>query len=186
MNDTPSIAPRHRQGHVQSHWDVLDDVRLTDVFDERRTVLQSCSVHLRGRFRHAARIALEARSVAVLSNDRVMETRAWNLFCLIPCMLLRRSLGENRVGKAELNARFDRFQEGRWDELLREVQRNSPHTNNHVKPMTVESRARAACQKVRLGEVSRARQCLTGPETPSRRCRANVHRQSGDHFQRRP
>ena len=56
-----------------------------------------------------SRMALEARSNAVQVHDRVMETRAWKLFCLLPYLLLRRPLGEQRVSKAELNFKIRRL-----------------------------------------------------------------------------
>ena len=56
--------PRREEEPIQS-WEVLDDVSLADVFQQRHVVLQSCLFHLRGRFRHIARMALEARSDAL-------------------------------------------------------------------------------------------------------------------------
>ena len=56
--------PRREEEPIHS-WEVLDDVSLADVFQQRHVVLQSCPFHLRGRFRHIARMALEARSDAL-------------------------------------------------------------------------------------------------------------------------
>ena len=77
----------------------------------------------------------------------VMEERAW----------LRRSPGDARVSREDLCPRFDLFAEGHWDTLCDEaVAARERHKR------TIEERAMAACRKVQLGEVSRARQCLTG------------------------
>ena len=62
----------------------------------RFRVLQSFLHHLRGRFKHA-RCAVEARHQAVRAGDRVMELRAWKLFCLLPEWLLQRPQGQSRV-----------------------------------------------------------------------------------------
>ena len=153
--------PRRKEQPVQP-WEVLDDVNLADVFQQRHAVLQSCPVHLRGRFRHIARIALEARSDASLAHDTAKETRAWKLFCLLPFLLLRRPVGNERVCKAELNSRFDCCSEGRFDVLVRELSNVQENGSHRSTVMDSQTRAKAACQRVRMGEVSRARQCLTG------------------------
>ena len=69
---------------------------------------------------------------------------------------LRRTRGEGRVGKEELCRRCDLFAEGRWDTLLDEAVPNQ----KRAEP-TDKQKAEVACRKVRLGEVSRARHCLT-------------------------
>ena len=93
-----------------------------------------------------------------------MECRAWKLFLLLPFMLLRRPLGRGRIGKSELTRRFDSFGAGRWDELLKEAEAESSHSGTARVPRetTAEQNAKMACQKIRLGEVSRLKQCLTG------------------------
>ena len=64
---------------------------------------------------------------------------------------------------AELSQRFDLFIGGQWDELHQEAMRDAIPSRSHpVGAPTPEKKARMACQKVRIGEVSRARQCLTG------------------------
>ena len=68
----------------------------------------------KGRFRHAVRVALEKRQLAVAVGDATGEVCAWKLFLLLPFMLLRRPVGEGRVGKEELSTRFDKFSEGQW------------------------------------------------------------------------
>ena len=41
-------------------WEILDEVSLQEVFQKRFSVLQSCPVQMKGRFRQAVRVALEA------------------------------------------------------------------------------------------------------------------------------
>ena len=81
---------------------------------------------------------------------------------LVAVLLLRKARGVGKFGKDELSRRFDKFSEGKWRTLLEEarraVQMDCPRV---ATSMTPERRAQAACQKVRLGEVSRTRQCLT-------------------------
>ena len=96
-------------------------------------------------------------------GDVQSETRAWKLFTLLPFMLLRRVPGQSQVSKDELHARFNKFGDGQWAELLDEALRS---TNVNVpRSLLVDSaerRAEAAKRKVMLGEVSRARQGFTG------------------------
>ena len=147
-----------------AEWEILDEVSLQQVFQKRFSVLQSCPVQMKGRNRQAARVAIEALETAAFGNDEVMECGAWKLFLLLPFMLLRRPLGRRRNAKSELARRFDSFAAGRWDELLKEAEAESSHngTARVSREMTAEQKAKMACQKIPLGEVSRTRQCLTG------------------------
>ena len=144
---------------------VLDRFDVHEVFEMRFRVLQSCPRHLRGRFQHASRCALEARSQDVREGDRTMELRAWELFCLLPFWLLQRPQGQGRVRKAELCDRFGKFGDGQWSTLheaaCQQASKSDPKRQDRPKP-NLEERAHAALQKIELGEVSRARQCLTG------------------------
>ena len=64
------------------------------------------------------------------------------------------------MGKTELTNRFEKFAAGQWEALF---QAAVDATRVPVE-MTEAKRAKAAYQKVRLGEVSRARQCLASSE----------------------
>ena len=80
----------------------------------RFRVLQSCPAHLKAKYRVALTTALEAvHEVA----DTVKEVRVWKLFSLLPFWLLRKPLGQGRVGKAELSDRFELFTGGKWESL---------------------------------------------------------------------
>ena len=135
-----------RQGFLQTN---RDQVLLSQVFDTRFRVLQSCPHHLRGRFRQAARCALEARHEASIAGDLTAEHRAWKLFCLLLFKLLRKLVVKDVWGRV----RFDMFNEGKWmglvEEGISEVARRiltRLHCGTHV-----------AQQKMQQGEVSRAR-----------------------------
>ena len=125
---------------------------------------RNCLHSVRGRFRQAVRRALKARSKAVRVQDPVREARGWKLFCLLPVWLLRRSAGTHRVSKEELLGRFDLFSREFWADLMHEAQSlsNQRRVSHPVTVNADDQRAEAACRKVQLGEVSRARQCLTG------------------------
>ena len=64
-----------------------------------------------------------------------------------------------KVGKDELCRRFDKFIAGEWADLIRDGLQacaQEGHATHHGLD-SVERRAVAACQKIRLGEISRAR-----------------------------
>ena len=100
----------------------------------------------------------------MVAHDVLTETRGWKLFILLPNMLLRRPSGFAKVGKDELCRRFDKFVAGEWVDLIREGHQGCAQEGQvtHHQVDSVERRAVAACQKIKFGEVSRARQCLTG------------------------
>ena len=157
------VPPRQQHQSQEFHdgvWDWLDSVSLSEACGTRVPVLQSCPHHIRGRFRQAVRQALELRSHAVRTQDGVSEVRGWKLFCLLPLMRLRREGGGSKVSKQELCRRFDLFVEGSWETLLHEA---APvNQGSQCRTNDAERRAHAACRKVQAGEVTRARQCLTG------------------------
>ena len=120
----------------------------------RFRVLQSCPAHLKAKYRVALTTALEAVHEAAQRRDPVKEVRAWMLFSLLPFWLLRRPLGQGRVGKAELSDRFELFAGGQWESLHGATTRDTIRNKELRVPSeaTPEQRARAACQEVRLGK----------------------------------
>ena len=75
-------------------------------------------------------------------------------------LLLHRPGGDGKVSKPELCRRLDLFVEDNWEVLWRDVVRvvGAPvHTHRDA-----EWRSLAACRKVQMGEVTRARHCFTG------------------------
>ena len=157
--DQPGPHPGRVRAHqhppesfYDSSWSELDQVLLSQVFDTRFRVLQSCLHHLRGGFRQAARCALEARH---------HRTSGVEFFCLLPFMLLRRPIGQGRVEKSEFCRRFDMFNEekGLVEEGVSEMARGVTHINPQNYPIW-KKRTHAAQQKIQQGDVSRARHCL--------------------------
>ena len=104
-------------------WPQMDAVNLEQEFHRRVNVIRKCPAFLRGRVRHAYRVALEERDAAAAHGDLEGEDRAWKVFGLIPQLILCRPAGCERVDPRELEARLDAFSEGRWRELLEQSRR---------------------------------------------------------------
>ena len=96
----------------------LDGVSLRDVFDSRAVVMQSVPFFLRGAFRGAVRVSLQAILRGYEQRSELRITRGWKLFMLLPRLLLFRPRKGGKVPKKALEERFQFFQEGRWLELL--------------------------------------------------------------------
>ena len=111
--EEPEPGVMRTQDRPQTGWEDLDDVCLRRVFECQFRVVQGCPAFLKGRFRHAVRVALEKRQ-QVVAGDTTGEVRAWKLFLLLPFTLLRRPIGEGQVGKEELSTRFDKFSDCQW------------------------------------------------------------------------
>ena len=90
------------------------------------------------------------------------ETRAWKIFFLFPVFLLRRPASSGHVSREDLSDRFDKFTQGEWLALYNDAILSDQKVGSRASAPTLAAIGRAACQKVQLGEVSRARQCLTG------------------------
>ena len=113
-----------------------------------------------------ASICHESRFGSSANGSRTLLTEVWGwkLFHLLPFWLFRKTSSRGRVGKTELSERFDAFTRGHRGALHSAKARDvscscASDASGHRTP---EQKARAACQEVRVGEVSRARQCLTG------------------------
>ena len=159
-------AAAHRQQPVPSSppsdsWSQMDSVDMQAEYSQRFPVLQSCPAFVKGRFHQALRHALEARRTSAQAGDDVMVLRSWKLFCLLPKMLLHRPHQRGGLGRQELLRRFDMFATGAWAELLDEARRSCIRPPK-PRARSSEERAAAAYAKVQLGEISRARHCLTG------------------------
>ena len=124
-------------------WEFLDEVNLQEICLRKFKVLQSCPVQLKGRYRQACRVVLEALHVAVMEHDETRELRTWKLFSVLPFWLLLRRGSQGRVARDELLRRFNLFEEGHWTDSMQK----------QPKPPNICQRAKAACQKVRVGEV---------------------------------
>ena len=117
---------------------------------------------------HALTFALKQRRHAREQGDVEHEVLAWRLAGLLPVVLFHKTHGKNGVPMPTLHKRFEDFTQGRWTVLLQDAL-SSAVTGKRASAADVSSaehdnkrRAAAAERSVRLGEVSRARQCLTG------------------------
>ena len=82
--------------------------------------------------------------------------------CSVCCLLVVAPPSRRTCGKVELSTRFNDFAAGSWTQLHRNAELDTPSPSRKYTTMTIQEKGRAAEQRVRMGEVSRARQCLTG------------------------
>ena len=136
----------------------------------RNSAAPSLPPFLRAAVRHALMLALrELRTAYEAGTDHsyTATERAWKLFLLAPRMLLvRPAHRQGPRGREELLARAATFEQGEWTSLIENARQlpvptESPSKSDEV--LAAERRERA-CAKVRIGEVSRARQILTAAE----------------------
>ena len=150
----------------EDQWHQLDQFELENVFSLRVPMLKTCPHFLRGRFRECMGVALRERFRAKQAGDVEAEIRAWKLFALVPMMLLHRPRGAGSIGRAELSHRAVDFANGRWNDLIRQaVAEESRSRPQRIVISEVEEqrrRGKAAQNRVERGQVSRARQELTG------------------------
>lgn len=106
-----------------------------------------------------------AYGVAIAEWQRSHSYASWTLLLFTPRLLLAPTKSKGAEGKAELTRRLDRFLAGDWVALLEEtLQQGSQQQQRRVEEDVEAARERkleAACNNVRMGEVSRARQLLT-------------------------
>ena len=145
----------------------LDDVDVEDIFRKRGFVMKSIPFCLRGLYRVALRVAL-TESVAA---DPVRRGRGWKLFLLLPRMLLSRRARGGLVSREKLRKRFEWFNDGRWEELIRESQAIADEANTAMlrrrrrrQPDESERRAARAHSMVQMGDLSRGRAVLEAAE----------------------
>ena len=101
-----------------------------------------------------------------MESDELGEIRAWKLFALVPTMLLHRPRGTGALGRSELSFRAEEFARGHWRALIEAALQDSP-AQSRARPERSdteerERRGKAAQARVQRGQVSRARQELTG------------------------
>ena len=143
----------------------LDSFSLEDVFSRRVPMLKTCPYFLRGRLRECFKIALIERHRAKTESDELGEIRAWKLFGLVPIMLLHKPRGTGAVGTNEFERRSSTG-DIHWRGLMEAASLNSPaQPRGRPERSDVEEserRGQAAQARVKRGQVSRARQELTG------------------------
>ena len=148
-------------------WEQLDEVDQSEWFLARIPMLKSCPHFLRGRLRQCWAVALRERHRARQVHDNAAEERAWKLFGLVPVMLLHRPRGSGSVGRDELAQRADDFARGHWIALLHNARRSVVEVRGRIAKSEAQEQARrgrAALSRVQQGQVSRARQELTGAD----------------------
>ena len=164
-----SDVSQSRTPHSRA-WERLDAIDLAAEFRRPVPTLQDVPPFLRAAVRHALMLALrELRTAYEAGTDHsyTATERAWKLFLLAPRMLLARPAHrQGPRGREELLARAAAFERGEWTSLLENARQlpvptESPPKSDEV--LAAERRERA-CAKVRIGEVSRARQVLTAAE----------------------
>jgi len=98
----------------------------------------------------------------------VKHIRAWKLFTLTSRMILARPKCSGNESRRLLLTRVTRFLHGDWCALLDEAQESIPTCTNRnvpkVQAAVLKQRLQRACDQVKLGEVSAARQVLTSPD----------------------
>ena len=100
---------------------------------------------------------------------------------MVPKMLLHRPRNTGSVGRDELARRVTEFQQGHWVQLMRETnefQFQSRPASTRTPEEETSRRALAAQSRVQRGQVSRARQELTGAALAPRK-RSNIGGPSG-------
>ena len=100
------------------------------------------------------------------SETQLDHTRAWKLFVLTSRLLLTRPGQKGDEGKRVLLDRVRRYLAGEWSSLLDEAQARATRrmpTTRLTAEQAEQRRLETACERVRQGEVSRARQVLTAP-----------------------
>ena len=149
-----SKDPSNNNKLPESCWETLDRVNLKDVCESRFVVLQSCSHSVRGRFRQVVRRAFE---------DVVGEIRGGSSSVCCHCgsfvELQTVTQFPGRTCSKDVI-----FLSKAWGDVMREARSslNERQIRSHSDRNSEKKRwAEAACPKIQLGEVSRARQCLT-------------------------
>ena len=142
----------------------LDQIDLADTLKRRPCVMKSVPRFLKGAFRNALQIAIEAAN----SSDESVAERGWKLFMLLPRMLLHRPARGGLVSKEKFANRFELFAGGEWLQLLGasakcdEDAAQAPRRKRRIQGDDLERRVSRASTLVHLGELSSARQALEG------------------------
>ena len=139
----------------------LDGCDVEQIFARRGCVMKSVPFFLKGPFRSALRIALEATA-----DEHVRRSRGWKLFLLFPRMLLSRRPRGGSVSREKLRKRFELFTAGQWEELIGVSQDMANEANvvmrrQRRRPLNDEERRAAkAHMLVQLGELLAGRAAL--------------------------
>ena len=173
-------VPSHARSNGSPSWEQSDSVDLSERLLRREPTLKSCPCFLRGRLRQCWGFALRERCRAKLVDA---EVRAWNLFCLVPMMILCRPRSVGSVGRDELAKRIDDFEDGRWVELCsscvhsgREAQDAMHRRGRNDSPWA--GRPKPGRKRTSFSSTPRTRWCTISPTRKPHSCDASVHRNS--------
>ena len=142
---------------ARSTWLHFESVSLAEELQFPVATIRDPPRWFRGNLRRAYVIALQEYRAS-------RSAASWTLFELIPRMLLRPTAAKGQQGRKELEHRMDRFLRGEWTGLLADA-RDSTRGAGGPPASTgeVERRRQTACDWIRMGQVSRARQSLMAP-----------------------
>ena len=95
-------------------------------------------------------------------RDAPSREAAWKLFLLAPRLLLARCRDTGPVGRATPLRRIEFFESGQWEQLLRAAHAGAAAAGGRdVSRRADEAVLEEACERVRQGQLSPARQALT-------------------------
>ena len=165
-----AAAPATLAGIPEAAWASLDAVDLVAELQNPVPTLQDIPPFMRAAVRGAlVRALCRLRSDYATTNagDFSATSRAWKLFLLSPRMLLARPAHQGADGRAELLERAAAFDRGDWLQLLAAARASHRRDLGGAAvdaEALEESKRNRACAKVRMGELTRARQVLTEAE----------------------
>ena len=145
-------------------WDALDGVSLQDELGQTVPTIKEVPFFMRAGLRDAFTLGLtRIRDTRQASENE--KAQAWKLFSLTSRLLLAKPSANGAEGKEILLARLSRFFQGDWLTLLSEAHQvgNNRRGQDPSSPEDQAARRReTAVANVQHGELSRARQALTG------------------------
>ena len=146
----------------------LGHVDLTLEIARGANVMKTVTTFLVGPFRNAFRLALQEATAGSHVEDLLRQERGWNLFLLLPQMLLHRGRRGGLIRRDKLARRLDAFARGEWNDLLDasrlcDDQAATARRRGGRRAGDEEKRrALKALALTQMGELSPARQALEG------------------------
>ena len=127
-------------------------------------MLKTCPFFFRGRLCQCFSVELRERHRARQAEDTFAEERAWKLFGLVPMMMLHRPRGAGLLAEMSWRNGQTIFARGKWTEMLQDASQTivKPRLETSSEMEEAVRRGHAALNRVQRGQVSPARQELTG------------------------
>ena len=139
----------------------LGTIDLAEEFRSQLPTIRSVPRFLTAGVRRCLIRCLNDLQVAYRRRDEPAREAAWKLFLLAPRLLLARCRDTGPVGRAALLRCVELFESGAWEQLLREARAGAPTASQRSMPRTDAAVPEEACERVRQGQLTRARQTLT-------------------------